>query len=249
MSPEIPAERATEANPDERKVTPPPVSLSPPPHHLYDPEAGQQQSPHSAHTEENIYDATPRMSVVSPQDGYGTMDTVETGLARIIESAKVAPLSVYRIAPTVEPKAAGPSHDPATDQKAHDSSSRRAGDYSVEPTSPVAPPKVASPAPVNGLAVQPPPPAHHASDSNAGENKANGAAASKPSSADIFEQAKRQMLLREQEEKIPVFPSEPDFTVAPAERKEAEELPQMSATSYPGQEWNPYGDGFDTWEE
>lgn len=73
------------------------------------------------------------------------------------------------------------------------------------------------------------------------------------SSADIFNEEKRKMLIREQEEKIPVFPTEPDMNLAAAaaaaKRKEQEELPQMSATSYPGQEWNPYGDGnFEEWD-
>ncbi|KAM7205708.1 hypothetical protein V8F33_001034 [Rhypophila sp. PSN 637] len=68
------------------------------------------------------------------------------------------------------------------------------------------------------------------------------------SSADIFNEEKRKMLIREQEEKIPVFPTEPDIDMAAMaaaakKKKEAEEMPQMSATSYPGQEWNPYGDG------
>lgn len=66
------------------------------------------------------------------------------------------------------------------------------------------------------------------------------------SSADIFHEEKRKMLIREQEEKIPVFPEEPDMNLAAlaaAKKKEQEDLPQMSATSYPGQEWNPYGDG------
>jgi hypothetical protein len=53
------------------------------------------------------------------------------------------------------------------------------------------------------------------------------------------------------EEKIPVFPTEPDVDAQQlaqmaAKKKAEEERPQMSATSYPGQEWNPYGDG---WED
>jgi hypothetical protein len=59
------------------------------------------------------------------------------------------------------------------------------------------------------------------------------------------------MLLHEQEEKIPVFPTEPDMGAAAAEAErrareaeEREETPQMSATSYPGQEWNPYEAGW-----
>lgn len=60
------------------------------------------------------------------------------------------------------------------------------------------------------------------------------------------------MLIREQEEKIPVFPEEPDMNlaaIAAAKKKEQEEQPVMTATSYPGQEWHPYGDaGFEEWD-
>ncbi|KAM7216652.1 hypothetical protein V8F06_007967 [Rhypophila decipiens] len=110
-----------------------------------------------------------------------------------------------------------------------------------------------------------PPPAKLADASSSSEPNGNGSineppAPSQPpthingkpitSSADIFNQEKRKMLIREQEEKIPVFPTEPDIDMAAVaaaaakKKKEAEsEMPQMSATSYPGQEWNPYGDG------
>ena len=64
---------------------------------------------------------------------------------------------------------------------------------------------------------------------------------------ELFEKAKQQRLLREQEEKIPVFTPEPDTVIQP--KKEEEDLPMMSATSYPGQEWNPYEAGFGDWEE
>ncbi len=65
-------------------------------------------------------------------------------------------------------------------------------------------------------------------------------------SAEQFEEHKRKVLLREQEEKIPVNPTEPDDLPAAANAHathtgDEEDLPQMSATSYPGQEWNPYG--------
>ncbi|EAA36305.2 hypothetical protein NCU01910 [Neurospora crassa OR74A] len=82
----------------------------------------------------------------------------------------------------------------------------------------------------------------------------------------IFEEAKRKQLLREQEEKIPVFSDDDDYmmkqnngTVGAAgtgnKKKEDEDaVPMMSATSYPGQEWNPYelgmgGDGGEGWED
>jgi hypothetical protein len=31
-------------------------------------------------------------------------------------------------------------------------------------------------------------------------------------------------------------------------RSAEEEIPSMSATSYPGQEWHPYGNGYEEWE-
>ena len=81
----------------------------------------------------------------------------------------------------------------------------------------------------------------------------NGGAAAKDNVA-IFERAKkkaeeereveRRMMM---EEKIPVF-SEGE-TDPNSAKNETEVRPQMSATSYPGQEWNPYGDGFEGWDE
>ncbi|KAK5656533.1 hypothetical protein OQA88_4512 [Cercophora sp. LCS_1] len=64
---------------------------------------------------------------------------------------------------------------------------------------------------------------------------------------ELFERTKRQMTLRDQEEKIPVFPTEPD--PMPQKKKEEEEQPQMTATSYPGQEWNPYEAGYGDWDD
>ena len=86
-------------------------------------------------------------------------------------------------------------------------------------------------------------------------SKANGTTHDMPTKAsmtdrELFEEAKRQRLLREQEEKIPVFPQEPDMVVMTNPvKKQEEDLPQMSATSYPGQEWNPYEAGFGEWED
>lgn len=82
----------------------------------------------------------------------------------------------------------------------------------------------------------------------------NGGLAAKDNVA-IFERAKRKAEEEREaemrlvlEEKIPVF-SEQDEAAAAASRRREEEKPQMSATSYPGQEWNPYGEGgFEEWE-
>lgn len=63
------------------------------------------------------------------------------------------------------------------------------------------------------------------------------------SSAEIFEEHKRKQLLRDMEEKIAIFPTETQQMLEPKKKKD-DDAPMMSATSYPGQEWNPYGDGW-----
>ncbi|ROW10492.1 hypothetical protein VMCG_01740 [Cytospora schulzeri] len=64
------------------------------------------------------------------------------------------------------------------------------------------------------------------------------------SSAEIFEEHKRKQLLRDMEEKIAIFPTEPEAPEPRKNSKKDDDAPMMSATSYPGQEWNPYGDGW-----
>ncbi|KAG6367040.1 hypothetical protein INS49_001222 [Diaporthe citri] len=77
---------------------------------------------------------------------------------------------------------------------------------------------------------------------------ANGASSSKPvqTSQEIFEEHKRKQLVRDMEEKIALNPTEPDsmLMLGPGGKKKGEDAPLMSATSYPGQEWNPYGDAW-----
>ncbi|CAK7272857.1 hypothetical protein SEPCBS119000_005343 [Sporothrix epigloea] len=59
--------------------------------------------------------------------------------------------------------------------------------------------------------------------------------------AQEYEEYKRRQMLKDLEEKIPVVIPEPDHNLVAQEHKENEE-PAMSATSYPGQEWHPYGE-------
>ncbi|KAJ9132341.1 hypothetical protein NKR23_g11303 [Pleurostoma richardsiae] len=114
--------------------------------------------------------------------------------------------------------------------------------------SPPEPQPASEQAPNKGLTVDTAAPPHAPGMSNG-----NG----KPvqTSAEYFEELKRKQLLREQEEKIPVNPEEPDMAAsslaAARTRKDDEnEMPQMSATSYPGQEWNPYGDpSYEDWND
>lgn len=69
------------------------------------------------------------------------------------------------------------------------------------------------------------------------------------SSQEIFEEHKRKQLIRDMEEKIAVVMPEQQDLLEPARRKKEDEMPTMSATSYPGQEWNPYGEGFEDDDE
>lgn len=59
------------------------------------------------------------------------------------------------------------------------------------------------------------------------------------SSQEIFEEHKRKQLMRDMEEKIAINPTEPEI-LEPRRRRD-DDAPMMSATSYPGQEWNPFG--------
>lgn len=84
--------------------------------------------------------------------------------------------------------------------------------------------------------------------SASGENtKTNNTINGKPvqSSQEIFDEHKRKQLVRDMEEKIAIMP-EPPMLEPP---RRVEDVPMMSATSYPGQEWNPYGDGFEEDDE
>ncbi|KAH6630083.1 hypothetical protein B0J18DRAFT_362488 [Chaetomium sp. MPI-SDFR-AT-0129] len=92
-----------------------------------------------------------------------------------------------------------------------------------------------------------------ASPSTSSPTNQNGNTAAKDNVA-IFERAKKKAEEQREaehrlmmEEKIPVLDED---AAAAAAGKNQEVLPQMSATSYPGQEWNPYGDGgFEDWNE
>ncbi|KAK1730183.1 uncharacterized protein BDZ83DRAFT_567230 [Colletotrichum acutatum] len=68
---------------------------------------------------------------------------------------------------------------------------------------------------------------------------------------DTEDERQRTMRREAQEEKILVDPYEELSSGGVKYRKEEEpaDVPQMSATSYPGQEWNPYGaGGFEEWD-
>ena len=95
---------------------------------------------------------------------------------------------------------------------------------------------------------------HHLQPSSAEQSNGNGnvnrQATIRQTSAEQYQEAKRKMLMKDLEGLIPVVtPEDAEGGAAGpagARREDAEEMPHMSATSYPGQEWNPYGEfGYD----
>lgn len=179
---------------------------------------GQQEE------EENLYDATPRQSKVPAQ--YRDAGSNRTSVA----------------SPT-EPKSVGSFQDLGA-KAAEQAPPAKTPPSPVQPVEEVPPRPVSPIIYANGDTSSAPPAAESSSkkavngvdDLNSQDTPPKTASMDR----DLFEQAKRQQMMREQEEKIPVFVQEPD--PVPAPKKDNEEIPQMSATSYPGQEWNPYGD-------
>jgi hypothetical protein len=232
-------------------VSPEPALRSPPSENNVNIEKPKQD--HVEH--DNYYDATPR-----------------TSTARLEHPADVAA--------TEEPEAklARPSHEePVPEGQAVQNHMLETAPSSSTTAQPAAEmthqpdpvqvvtsePAVAEPAPVhppttsNSILTSEEPVAPNSAPSNSlhintTAATTNGIMPLKP--IDIYEEARRKAMLRDMEEKIPVFPTDPDIegqARAEAEaKKKQEDRPQMSATSYPGQEWNPYGggEGYDEWE-
>jgi len=195
----------------------------------------QPQTPRNIE-EDNIYDATPRTSTVPEyyredaplRNGITTAEPKSPGPSRETTS----PASVGAAQPTLTPMIVPP---PVERLSVHSTGNSSTHSNTISESSVVASPEPRTSAAVNGT------------KDKGDENIDNVDTPPITMSTDraLFEEAKRQHLLREQEEKIPVFEPQPDLVPA---RKE-DELPQMSATSYPGQEWNPYEAGFGDWEE
>ncbi|KXX73022.1 hypothetical protein MMYC01_210655 [Madurella mycetomatis] len=235
---------------DSRAVSPEPPVQSPssPSAHLT---PTQQRVP-----EDNIYDATPRHSQFPNQQ----------------QQQKPA-VNTIIISGPVEPKSAGPSHEatrPAPAPAAAATTTKPpVEDTTTNPTmppliqthhiQPSSTPEMDSDTDMESpiiasatIATLQKSPSNSSPGGTSSPNSSSAAAAAKDNVA-IFERAKRKAEAQREaerrlvlEEKIPVFPSEPD---EPGRRREEEMVPQMSATSYPGQEWNPYGEGgFEEWE-
>ncbi|KAB5559812.1 hypothetical protein GE09DRAFT_1114513 [Coniochaeta sp. 2T2.1] len=243
----------------ERNISPePPAALSPPPQqpqmHI-----NVQQANENGHVEEqdNIYDATPRTETSPVQH-------------RLQEQTMSPPAEE-----PAEPKASGTGHEVLEHRDQQLERPKQPPQHLAinTHTSPSpSPPPIAQPAPVHqpveqhtveSTTTSAPAPTDDAATTTTVTNGTTFASTSPPPAAsrttppavpsnnpvDIFEEAKRKAIMRDMEEKIPVFPTEPDMNSQAlaelaAKKKAEEERPQMSATSYPGQEWNPYGEGW-----
>jgi hypothetical protein len=189
----------------------------------------QQANEHDAE-QDNIYDATPKTETIPIQQ----------------------PTQEHIMSPPIDEPA-----EPKTSGMSHEVLEHRENQPVVSPPSPQnlvinthnspspSPPPLAQPAPIHQVVTAEP-----GTTNGAAHPPARSTPPASNNPADVFEEAKRKATLRDMEEKIPVFPTEPDMNAQAlaelAARKMAEEeRPQMSATSYPGQEWNPYGDGFE----
>lgn len=195
----------------------------------------QPQTPRNIQ-EDNIYDATPRTTTVPEhyredtplRNGITAAEPKSPGPSRETTS----PASVAAVQPTITPMIVPPPVERLSVQSTGNSStdSNTISDSSV----------IASPRPRTSAAA-----GTNGTEDDENIDNADTPPITMSTARTVFEEAKRQHLLREQEEKIPVLDPQPD----PVPVKKEDELPQMSATSYPGQEWNPYEAGFGDWEE
>ncbi|KAK0723678.1 hypothetical protein B0T21DRAFT_39613 [Apiosordaria backusii] len=218
--------------------------------------------------DDNIYDATPRNSQFAPQQ-QPQQQSQQEQLQQQQQPQQASPPpqkvqqqrdshshtrsspsdadSTITINQSTEPKSAGPSHDttrpklelkPPADPRPRSNSPPATHHHdSDDESSDIESPIIAS---ATVATLKP------ASPSN--KTTQNGAVARE--NIAIFERAKKkaeeERIAQERmvmEEKIPVF----DDDAMNAGKKKEDERVQMSATSYPGQEWNPYGE-FQEWE-
>ncbi|KAK4177544.1 hypothetical protein QBC36DRAFT_326724 [Triangularia setosa] len=207
--------------------------------------------------DDNIYDATPRNSQFSPHQQQQVPEQVSPPPQQQPEQQRLSP-SHTRSSPSdadstiiinqpTEPKSAGPSHDitrpklelkPLAEPRPRSNSPPAANHHSSDDdSSDIESPIIAS---ATVATLKPSSPSNKTTQ--------NGAVARE--NIAIFERAKKkaeeERIAQDRmvmEEKIPVF----DDEMMNAGKKKEEERVQMSATSYPGQEWNPYGE-FQEWE-
>lgn len=207
---------------------------------------------------DDLYGATPRHSATVAQTHYPIEHVVVAGptqpSATDESESKFAGMPASMIADhTSEPRVASPAQQhfvvespPAVNEP------KSASPSTATSPLPLANQLMRSKSPL--LEEEPPSPTEsELKPEEAGKNEANNDGKittinGKPvqSSQEIFDEHKRKQLVRDMEEKIAIMP-EPEMLEPP--KKKTDDVPMMSATSYPGQEWNPYGDGFEEDDE
>lgn len=232
-------------------VSPEPVVRSPPPVKNIGVEKANQH--HVEH--DNYYDATPRTSAAQLEHSADVGATTEESEAKHASSGHG---DLVTEGQAVQNHTLETASSPAAVQPAAEITPQPdpvqviTSEPAVTEPQPVHPPATSSSALTSEEPIAPDPVPNNSLHINTTTATTNSATPPKP--IDIYEEARRKAMLRDMEEKIPVFPTEPDMegqARAEAEaRRKQEDLPQMSATSYPGQEWNPYGGGedYDEWE-
>lgn len=207
--------------------------------------AGFSPQPQQLSENGSVVSGTPQESSSEPDSKFAGMPPTKVAAAaetkpdlKVVPPAQqgfaIEPPPVFIEQPTATPKSAEPSMSPGA------IASLKSTNLDDEPPSPTE----SELHPKKG----------EGKNENSDEAEAAAAVAAmngKPvqSSAEIFEEHKRKQLIRDMEEKIALMPTEPEEMASLEPPRRNEEIPVMSATSYPGQEWNPYGDGFEDDDE
>lgn len=266
-------QQAANVSPERIVISPEPTYERPPVTLTDDPPKMESPAPSSSAEQDDIYGATPRQSQhVSPvqhkehqQQRDAVVHTVDRSPAQEPSGEPEAKFAgpLPDRSPETQPAA---KNEPSPAQQGFVVD---VPPVIIEPataTNPSAPspgPRLSIPKSTSPDEIEPPSPTDselgkkRKSDSGSASRQgeegingggANGASSGKPvqSSQEIFEEHKRKQLVRDMEEKIALNPTEPDdsMMLSAGGKKKGEDAPLMSATSYPGQEWNPYGDAW-----
>ena len=223
-----------------------PVALSPAPL------SPNRSAAHSPGHEHSLYIGSPVMSAPLPQP-------IESEPTPAIISAPVTTVSPETTAaPVITPPVISPDVPPAAAVNMASPVEDAAAAHDITPPSPIdnmdyGLGEGAAPSATGGLSLPygsgsiTAPPDSGAGSSSGAHSDATGdlnrQKTIRQTPQQEFEEYKRRQMLKDLEEKIPVFVPEADEALETQKRRSQEE-PAMSATSYPGQEWNPYGSSY-----
>lgn len=266
--------KAANVSPERIVISPEPTYERPPVTLTDDPPKMASPAPPSSAEQEDIYGATPRQSQhASPVQHKDYQQHQQDAVVHSVDRSPAQEPSAEPEAKFAGPLPnRSPETQPTAKNEPSPAQQGFVVDVPpviIEPasaTNPSAPspgPRVSSPKSTSENEVEPPSPtdselgrkrkSDSVSEARQGEDGingggANGASSGKPvqTSQEIFEEHKRKQLVRDMEEKIALNPTEPDdaMMLGAGGKKKGEDAPLMSATSYPGQEWNPYGDAW-----